>query len=213
MTAVLDALGIHGVLPVVVMDRALDADYLAEALVAGGLPIVEVSLRTPAGIDAIRSLALRGDTLVGAGTVLTSSQVELAVDAGAAFVVSPGLSRPVVERCLELGVPVMPGVVTPTEAMAALDLGVSCVSYFPAQVSGGAAAVEALVAPFAGLQVVPTGGVRPHDVAAYLSARGVVAVGGSWMVSPKHVRARDVTTIARLCHEAVELVAAARRTR
>ncbi|WP_426592466.1 bifunctional 4-hydroxy-2-oxoglutarate aldolase/2-dehydro-3-deoxy-phosphogluconate aldolase [Cellulomonas sp. McL0617] len=210
MTGVLDALSTHGVVPVVVIDRALDADYLAEALVGGGLPVAEVTLRTPAGLDAIRTLALRGDTLVGAGTVLTAAQVDQAVDAGAAFVVSPGLSRPVVERCLELGVPVVPGTVTPTEVMAALDLGVSCVKFFPAQTSGGVAAVEALAAPFPGLRIIPTGGIGPDNAAAYLALGPVAAVGGSWMVSRTLVQAREVTTIARLCREAVELVGTAR---
>lgn len=210
MTDVLAALEAHGVVPVVVMDRALDADYLAEALVGGGLPVAEVTLRTPAGLGAIRTLALRADTLVGAGTVLTATQVDQAVDAGATFVVSPGLSRPVVERCLELGVPVVPGAVTPTEVMAALDLGISCVKFFPAQTSGGPAAVAALGAPFADLRFVPTGGIGPDNAAAYLRTPGVVAVGGSWMVSRTLIQARDVTTIQHMCREAVELVRSVR---
>ena len=210
MTDVLGTLQHYGVVPVVVIDRALDADYLAEALVGGGLPVAEVTLRTPAGIAAIRTLALRGDTLVGAGTVLTASQVDEVADAGAAFVVSPGLSRPVVERCLELGIPVVPGAVTATEVMAALDLGLDCVKFFPAETSGGAAAVEALGAPFGGLRLIPTGGVGPHNAAGYLRLPAVVAVGGSWMVSRNLLQARDVTTIARLCREAVEIVTRAR---
>lgn len=212
MTGVLDTLAAHGVLPVIVIDRALDADYLAEALVGGSLPVAEVTLRTPAALDAIRTLALRADTVVGAGTVLTATQVDQAVDAGATFVVSPGLSRPVVERCLELAVPVVPGVVTPTDVMAALDLGLSCVKFFPAQASGGAPAVEALGEPFPGLEFIPTGGIRSENAAAYLALRSVVAVGGSWMAPRSLIQAREVTTIARLCREAVELVGAARRS-
>ena len=210
MTDVLGTLQSYGVVPVVVIDRALDADYLAEALVGGGLPVAEVTLRTPAAIAAIRTLALRGDTLVGAGTVLTATQVDQAVDAGASFVVSPGLSRPVVERCLELGVPAVPGAVTATEVMTALDLGLDCVSFFPAATSGGVAAVAALSAPFARLRVLPTGGVERHDAASYLALPGVLAVGGSWMVPRDVLQARDVTAIARRCREAVEIVVGAR---
>ena len=212
MTGPLDTLATYGVLPAVVIDRALDADYLAEALVGGGLPVAEVTLRTPAALDAIRTLALRADTLVGAGTVLTATQVDQAVDAGATFVVSPGLSRPVVERCLELGVPVVPGTVTATEVMAALDLGVSCVNFFPALSAGGPPAVAALGDPFPGLRVIATGGIGPANAATYLALPQVVAVGGSWMVRRTLVQAREVTTIARLCREAVELVATARGT-
>lgn len=211
MTDVLGTLQRYGVVPVVVIDRALDADYLAEALVGGGLPIAEVTLRTPAGIAAIRTLALRGDTLVGAGTVLTATQVDEVVDAGATFVVSPGMSRAVVERCLELGVTVVPGAVTATEVMAALDLGLDCVKFFPAETSGGVAAVEALGAPFAGMRVLPTGGVGPHNAAAYLAVPAVIAVGGSWMVSRSLLQARDVTAIARLCRESVEIVTRSRK--
>ena len=173
MTDLLARIASFGVLPVVVIDRALDADYLAEALVGGGLPIAEVTLRTPAGLDAIRALALRGDTLVGAGTVLTATQVDQAVDAGATFVVSPGLSRTVVERCLELGVLVVPGVVTATEVMAAMELGLDCVKFFPAETSGGAAAVAALAAPFPDLRVIPTGGIGPDNAASYLALPSV----------------------------------------
>ncbi|WP_028048730.1 bifunctional 4-hydroxy-2-oxoglutarate aldolase/2-dehydro-3-deoxy-phosphogluconate aldolase [Cellulomonas sp. URHD0024] len=210
MTGVLDTLAAYGVLPVVVIDRALDADYLAEALVGGGLPLAEVTLRTPASLDAIRTLALRADTLVGAGTVLTPTQVDQAVDAGAAFVASPGFSRPVVERCVELGVPVVPGTVTPTEVMAALDLGVSCVNVFPAHAAGGPPAVAVLGEVFPDLRIIASGGIGPDDAASYLALPQVVAVGGSWMVRRTLVLAREVTTIARLCREAVELVAGVR---
>src|SRR5665648_114850 len=141
---VLSALSAARLVPVVVLDDAADADPLAAALVAGGLPVAEVTFRTAAAVDSIRAMSARGDILVGAGTVLTPAQVDLAVAAGAKFVVSPGLSRAVVERCGEHGVLALPGAVTATEVMAALELGVTTVKFFPAGTSGGAAAIRAV---------------------------------------------------------------------
>ena len=162
---VLDRLARHRLVPVVVLDDASRADGLAEALVNGGLPIAEVTFRTAAAEESIRIMAARGDVLVGAGTVLTVEQVDLAVRAGATYVVSPGLSRAVVERCGEHGVAVLPGAVTATEVQAALELGVSTVKFFPAGTSGGAKAIAALAAPFGGVSFVPTGGVGPANLA------------------------------------------------
>src|SRR5450830_1660244 len=147
---VLSALSTARLVPVVVLDDASDADALAGALVAGGLPVAEVAFRTAAAQDSIRAMADRGDILVGAGTVLTAAQVDQAVAAGAKFVVSPGLSRAVVERCQEHGVLALPGAVTATEIQAALELGLTTVKFFPAGTSGGAAAIAALAAPFGG---------------------------------------------------------------
>jgi len=146
-TDVLSALSAARLVPVVVLDDARDADGLAGALVTGGLPVAEVTFRTAAAQDSIRAMAARGDILVGAGTVLTPEQVDQAVAAGARFVVSPGLSRAVVERCGELGVLALPGAVTATEVQAALELGLSTVKFFPAGTSGGPAAIKALAAP------------------------------------------------------------------
>ena len=143
---ILSALSAARLVPVVVLDDAADADGLAGALVAGGLPVAEVTFRTAAAQDSIRAMAASGDILVGAGTVLTVAQVDQAVAAGASFVVSPGLSRAVVERCGELGVLALPGAITATEVQAALELGLSTVKFFPAGTSGGAAAIKALAA-------------------------------------------------------------------
>ncbi len=194
--------------PVVVLDDAADAAGLGEALVAGGLPVAEVTFRTAAAPDAIRVLADRGDLLVGAGTVLTPAQVDQAVAAGATFVVSPGLSRAVVERCREHGVLPLPGAVTATEVQAALELGVTTVKFFPAGTSGGPAAIAALAAPFAGVTFVPTGGVGPDDLPDYLDAPAVVAVGGSWMVPRDRIAAGDLDEVRR---RAAAAVASARR--
>src|SRR5690554_2677641 len=174
----LDELAAARLVPVVVLDDAKHADPLAAALVAGGLPVAEVAYRRAAAEDSIRAAAGRGDMLVGAGTVLTPAQVDEAVAAGASYVVSPGLSRAVVERCREHGVLALPGAVTATEVQAALELGLSTVKFFPAGTSGGPAAIKALAAPFGGVRFVPTGGVSAANLHEYLSIPAVAAVGG-----------------------------------
>lgn len=202
---ILSKLSIARLVPVVVLDNATDADALAGALVAGGLPIAEVTFRTCAAEDSIRAMAARGDILVGAGTVLTVTQLDRAVAAGASFVVSPGLSRAIVERCQEHGVLALPGIVTATEIQAALELGLNAVKFFPAGTSGGAPAIAALTAPFGELRFVPTGGIGPKNLAEYLSIPAVVAVGGSWMVPRDRVNAGDFEGIEKLTAEAVAL--------
>ena len=202
---VLSALRTARLVPVVVLDDAGDADALAGALVAGGLPVAEVTFRTGAAQDSIRVMAARGDILVGAGTVLTVEQVDQAVAAGASFVVSPGLSRAVVERCAELGVLALPGAVTATEIQAALELGLTTVKFFPAGTSGGAPAIKALAAPFSSVSFVPTGGVGPKNLADYLALPNVAAVGGSWMVPRNLVAAGDFAAITALTADAVTL--------
>ena len=200
---ILNDLKLTRIVPVVVLDSAADADPLAAALVAGGLPVAEVTLRTPAALDAIRAMSARGDVLVGAGTVLTAAQVDLAVAAGARYVVSPGLSRAVVERCHERDVLALPGAVTATEVQAALELGLTTLKFFPAATSGGPVAIAALAAPFAGVSFVPTGGIGPHDVHTYLDLPAVAAVGGSWMVPREVIAAGDFAGITRLTAKAV----------
>lgn len=201
----LDTLCATRLVPVVVLDDAADAGRLGDALVDGGLPVAEVTFRTAAAADAIRVLADRGDILVGAGTVLTPDQVDQAVAAGATFVVSPGLSRAVVERCREHGVLPLPGVVTATEIQAAMELGLTTVKFFPAGASGGARAIAALAAPFGGVTFVPTGGIGPDDLGDYLSIPAVAAVGGSWMVPRDRIRAGDFDEVRRLTAQAVAL--------
>lgn len=210
MTDILAALSAARLVPVVVLDDAAHAGPLAEALVAGGLPVAEVTFRTAAAPDAIRVMADRGDLLVGAGTVLTPDQVDRAVAAGASYVVSPGLSRAVVERCQEHGVLALPGAVTATEVQAALELGLTTVKFFPAGTSGGAPAIAALAAPFGGVRFVPTGGVGPGNLHDYLAIPAVAAVGGSWMVPRDRIAAGDLDGVRRLTAEAVALAASAR---
>lgn len=205
--SVLDELALRRIVPVVVLDDAASAGPLAEALVSGGLPVAEVTLRTAAALDAIAAMAASDDLLVGAGTVLTAAQVDQAVDAGARFVVSPGTSRAVVERARERGVAVLPGAVTATEIQAALDLGIDTVKFFPAGTSGGTAAIKALAAPFGGVRFVPTGGISAANLDEYLSIPSVVAVGGSWMVPQAAIREGDFDTVRRLTVEAVAALA------
>jgi len=205
----MEALGAARLVPVVVVDDAAHAEPLAAALVAGGLPVAEVTFRTAAAEDAIRAMASRGDMLVGAGTVLTVEQVDRAVAAGASYVVSPGLSRAVVERCREHAVLALPGAVTATEVQAALELGLTTVKFFPAGTSGGAAAIKALAAPFGGVTFVPTGGVGPKNLLEYLAIDAVLAVGGSWMVPRDVVAAGDFDRITALTAEAVALASGA----
>ena len=210
MEAVLDELAEHRLVPVVVIDEAGQAGPLAEGLVAGGLPVAEVTFRTAAAADSIRAMADRGDVLVGAGTILTAGQVDAAVAAGARYIVSPGTSRAVVERAREHGVVALPGAVTATEIQAALELDVTTVKFFPAATSGGSEAIAALAAPFSGLRFVPTGGIGPANLAAYLALPSVAAVGGSWMVPRDLVRRRDTAGIGQLVARAVSLAASLR---
>ncbi|WP_375000052.1 bifunctional 4-hydroxy-2-oxoglutarate aldolase/2-dehydro-3-deoxy-phosphogluconate aldolase [Aeromicrobium sp. CTD01-1L150] len=213
MPDVFDTLTSTRVVPVVVMEDVTSAVPLARALSAGGLPVAEVTFRTAAAADSIRAIADGvpaagpGSILVGAGTVLTPAQVDEAVMAGARFVVSPGLSRAVVDRCREHGVPVIAGAVTATEVQACLELGLDLLKFFPSATSGGVAAITALAGPFPGVQFVPTGGVGPHNVTDYLSLRCVPAVGGSWMVPPDLIESRSVDRLQRLASEAVQLAA------
>jgi 2-dehydro-3-deoxyphosphogluconate aldolase/(4S)-4-hydroxy-2-oxoglutarate aldolase len=195
-------------LPVVVLGSASAAAPLADAVLAGGLRCVEVTFRTDAAAEAIRVLAERPELLVGAGTVLTPAQVDLAVRAGARFVVSPGFGPAVVRHCQDLGVPVFPGVATATEIQMALDAGLDVVKFFPAEQVGGVGMIKALAAPFRSVRFIPTGGVHAGNLASYLALPSVLAVGGSWMVAPDLLAARDWAEVTRLTAAAVAAAAA-----
>lgn len=204
----LDRIAQARLVPVVVLDDAAQADPLAEALVAGGLPVAEVTFRTGAAPAAIETMAARGDILVGAGTVLTPDQVDAAVDAGASYIVSPGFPPEVVTRCQERGVLPLPGAVTATEIQAALAAGLTALKFFPAEASGGAKAIKALSAPFAGVKFVPTGGINTANLAEYTALPSVLAIGGSWMVPRSAVNDGDFETITTLTRDAVALATA-----
>lgn len=196
------------IVPVVVCEDAALADPLGDALLAGGLPVAEVTFRTPAAADTIRRLARRPGLIVGAGTVLRPDQVDVAADAGARFVVSPGTTAAVVARAADRGLLVLPGAITPSEIMAALDLGLSTLKFFPAGQFGGAATIQGYASPFGGVRFVPTGGVTAANLADYLALPNVPAVGGSWMVAPRLLASGDFETIARLSAEAVATASA-----
>lgn len=194
-------------MPVIVIDDADDAVPLAAALAAGGLPCVEVTFRTPAAARAMeRIVAEYPDFLVGAGTVLTLQQVEQARDAGADFIVTPGFNAAVVERCLEHGLPVYPGVCTPSEICAALEMGLKVLKFFPAEPLGGVTYLKAIAAPFTGVEFLPTGGLSLARLPEYLALDRVVACGGSWMAPADWIRAKDFELIRRATERAVTAV-------
>ena len=196
------------IVPVVVLHDAKDAEPLGRALMAGGLPVAEVTFRTAAAADSIRAMSAVDGLIVGAGTVLNPAQVEQALAAGATFIVSPGLRRDVVFAAQAAGIPVLPGAVTPSEIMAAQELGLETVKFFPANVYGGAAAIKALSAPFGSMRFVPTGGVSASNLSDYLSLGCVPAVGGSWMVPVDAIREGAFERVSELCVAAVAAAAA-----
>jgi 2-dehydro-3-deoxyphosphogluconate aldolase / (4S)-4-hydroxy-2-oxoglutarate aldolase len=207
MSEMLTALGLIGLVPVVKIDRAADAVPLGQALVAGGLPCAEITFRTAAAEEAIRNLAAAlPEMMLGAGTVLTVEQAEKAVSAGARFIVSPGFGPAVVDWCLRQGVPVLPGVATPTEIMMALDKGIKIVKFFPAEALGGIATLKALSAPFGGVKFMPTGGVSAANLPDYLALPAVHACGGTWMVEGKLIAGGQFAEITRLAAEARGIV-------
>ncbi len=200
-----------GVVPVVEIDEATAAARLAEALIEGGVACAEITFRTRAAAAAIEAIrrAVPG-MLVGAGTILTPDQADVARDAGADFLVSPGFGPRVVERARVIGLPVLPGAATPTEIQMALEEGIETVKLFPAESLGGVAYLRALAGPFRGVGFVPTGGIDAGSLAAYLAAPGVVACGGSWLVRREWIVARDYTAVAGAAREAAAIVARAR---
>ncbi|TMV07750.1 bifunctional 4-hydroxy-2-oxoglutarate aldolase/2-dehydro-3-deoxy-phosphogluconate aldolase [Ruegeria sediminis] len=193
------------IVPVLVVEDAAQAGPLAEALVAGGLPALEVTLRTPAALDAIRAMAKVPGGVVGAGTLVTPEDVRAAKAAGAQFGVSPGATDTLIAACEAEGLPLLPGAATASEAMRLLERGYDMLKFFPAEASGGASALGAIGAPLPQIRFCPTGGVSPSNAAQYLSLPNVVCAGGSW-VAPKHmVQAGDWAGIEALAKEASAL--------
>jgi 2-dehydro-3-deoxyphosphogluconate aldolase/(4S)-4-hydroxy-2-oxoglutarate aldolase len=196
-----------GVVPVVAVDRVAAAVPMAEALIAGGLPCAEITFRTDAAAAAIE--ALRGrfpDMLVGAGTVLTTAQVDAALAAGAMFVVAPGFNPAVVDHCLTRGVPVTPGVVTPSEIEQALARGLHLVKFFPAEAMGGVEYLRAVAAPYPMMSFLPTGGVTVDNLPQYLALPTVAACGGTWLCKREVLARGEFGTIEALARVAVEVV-------
>lgn len=208
---VLKRLADSGIVPVVVLEEAKDAVPTARALLAGGVDVMEITFRTAAARDSIAAVAREcPGMLVGAGTVISLEQCRTAVEAGAKFVVSPGLHPAVVQWCTKQGVAVIPGCVTPTEITAALELGLKVVKFFPANVYGGLKAMKALSGPFGGVKFIPTGGVNADNVGEYIAAPFVHGVGGSWVCAQSDIARGNFENITRLCLQARQAIAAAR---
>ena len=207
MTEMMKKLGKLGIVPVVVLNSADDALPLAEALVKGGLPCAEVTFRTAAAEESIRKMAKAfPEMIIGAGTVLTCEQADRAIDAGAKFIVSPGFNPKVTEYVLKKGVPMTPGICTPTEIEAALQFDLDVLKFFPAEPSGGLKMIKALAAPYVGVNFMPTGGISAVNVREYLAYDRIVACGGSWMVSGKLVKEGKFDEIEKLVKEAADIV-------
>ena len=185
------------VIPVLVVEDAADARPIAEALVAGGLRVLEVTLRTPAALDVIREMAKVEGAVVGAGTVLNSRDLQASLDAGARFIVSPGLTEPLGREAVAAGIPFLPGIANAGDIMRGLDLGLNRFKFFPAEASGGLKALQALAAPFHEVRFCPTGGITLDTAAAWLAHPSVLCVGGSWLAPKGAVEPKRISDAAR----------------
>ena len=207
MNEVLSKIQMMGIVPVIKLDDAKDAVPLAKALCDGGLPCAEVTFRTAAAEESIRLMREAfPDMLIGAGTVLTTEQVDLAVNAGATFIVSPGLNPKVVGYCVERDIPITPGCATPSDIEAAIELGLEVVKFFPAEAAGGLSMIKAMSAPYVNMKFMPTGGVNSANLTSYLDFPKIIACGGSWMVKADLVKAAEFDKITQLTKEAVTMM-------
>ena len=196
----------YAVVPVVVLNDADDAVPLADALIKGGLPCAEVTFRTDAAEESIRRICESfPDMLVGAGTVLTTEQVERAHKAGAKFIVSPGFDPEIIDCCISIGLPVLPGCITPSEIAQAVKRGLKVVKFFPAEQSGGVALIKAMAAPYSMVKFMPTGGISTKNLADYLSCDKILCCGGSWMVKEDLIKSGSFDKITDMTREATAL--------
>ncbi|GHV12069.1 hypothetical protein FACS189491_04390 [Spirochaetia bacterium] len=204
MHKVLEDLGKIGIIPVIKIDDPEKAVPLAKALIAGGIPCAEVTFRTAQGEEAIRRMAAEvPGILVGAGTVLTTDQVEKAIKAGAKYIVSPGFNPKVVAYCIEKGIPITPGCSNPSDIELALEAGLEVVKFFPAEQTGGLDYIKAVAAPYPGLKFIPTGGINASNIGKYIAYNKILACGGSWMVGADLINAGDFGKITALAREAI----------
>ncbi len=205
MNKVLEEISKIGIVPVIALDDVKDAEPLAKALIDGGLPCAEVTFRTAAAEESIRIMASKfPELLVGAGTVLTTEQVDRAVNAGAKFIVSPGLNPKVVKYCVDKGIPITPGTANPSDVEQAIEMGLEVVKFFPAEAAGGLNMIKSMAAPYVNMKFMPTGGINASNVCDYLDFNKIIACGGSWMVNKAMVAAGDFAGIEKLTREAVE---------
>lgn len=207
MHKILEEIGQLGLVPVIVIEDVENAVPLAKALIEGGLPVAEVTFRTKAAREAIEKIAKEfPNMLLGAGTVLTTDQVKAATDAGAKYIVSPGLNPKVVEYCVNNNIPITPGIATPSEIERALEFNLEVVKYFPAEPLGGINYLKAISAPYGMLKFIPTGGIDESNLLSYLRFNKILACGGSWMVKSDLITGKQFDVIANLTAKAVELV-------
>ncbi len=205
MNAVIDEISRIGIVPVIAIENAGDAEPLARALCDGGLPCAEVTFRTAAAEESIKIMTDKfPEMLVGAGTVLTTEQVDKAANAGAKFIVSPGLNPKVVEYCREKNIPVIPGCVNPSDIEHAIELGLDVVKFFPAEAAGGLNMIKSMSAPYSSVKFMPTGGINGDNFIEYLNFGKIIACGGSWMVSKDLIEAGEFDKIEKLTSEAVK---------
>jgi len=203
MHAVLEQLKLIGIIPVIKIDNADKAVPLAKALIAGGIPCAEVTFRTAQGEEAMRLIKKEvPEILLGAGTVLTTDQVDKAISAGAKFIVTPGFNPKVVSYCIDREIPVTPGCSSPSDIEKALELGLDAVKFFPAEQSGGLEYIKAITAPYPSMYFIPTGGINAHNIAKYIAFEKILACGGSWMVGADLINAGEFDKITALCKEA-----------
>lgn len=207
MSDILEKLSEYGVVPVVVLNRAQDAKPLAQALCNGGLKCAEVTFRTAAAEESIRTMVANyPDMLVGAGTVLTVEQVDKAVNAGAKFIVSPGFDPEIVDYCISKNIVIIPGCITPSEVAMAVKRGLKVVKFFPAEQAGGIAMIKAMAAPYTMVKFMPTGGINAKNLPDYLGNSKIAACGGSWMVKADLIDNGEYDKIETMTKEAVNLV-------
>jgi len=204
---ILEKIGELGIVPVVKIEKPEDALPLGRALIDGDLPIAEITFRTSAAEESIKTLTRElPKLLVGAGTVLTVEQTKKAVSAGAKFIVSPGFNPRVVDYCIENSIPVTPGINNPTQIEMALEREIEVVKFFPAEASGGLPLLKSMSAPYTGIKFIPTGGINQNNLCSYLSNNKVLACGGSWMVKPELISSGNFAEITRLTKEAVSIM-------
>ena len=207
MNSVLQDIELTGIVPVIAIDDAANAEPLAKALIDGGLPCAEVTFRTAAAKESISRISKSYPTmLLGAGTVLTIEQVKTAVDCGAKYIVSPGLNPKVVEYCVTNNIPIFPGVATPSEVELAIELGLNVVKFFPAEGNGGLAYLKAIGGPYRQMKFIPTGGIDETNLLSYLKYSQIVACGGSWMVKPEFIANKQFDEIRKMTERAVMLM-------
>jgi 2-dehydro-3-deoxyphosphogluconate aldolase/(4S)-4-hydroxy-2-oxoglutarate aldolase len=205
MNKILEELGKIGIVPVIKIDDAAKAVPLARALAAGGIPCAEITFRTEQGEEALRRVSREcPEILLGAGTVLTTGQVDKAIDAGAQFIVSPGFNPKVVAHCVNRGIAVTPGCSNPSDIEQALEAGLDVVKFFPAENTGGLPYIKAIAAPYPGLKFMPTGGINVNNIGSYLAYEKILACGGSWMADAALINAARFDEITALCREALQ---------